>query len=108
MGCLLVPFKLIGFLLELLEDALVDGWCYLMRRILPEKEISQKARFVVEIIFDLFSGALLFATVVGIILMLFGDEYMKYLGKFMLFIPLGIGVVQIIAGILLRRISKKK
>lgn len=46
MGCLLVPFKLIGFLLELRGDALVDGWCYLMRRILPEKEISQKARFL--------------------------------------------------------------
>ena len=87
-GCILFPF-------ELIFEGIIEGWFYLMQWFVPERVLRKGFRTALKII-------------VGIFTLLSDDEYTNYMGKFMVFIPLGISVAQIILGIIVRCITKKK
>lgn len=101
MGCLLFPF-------ELLFDGAVDGWFYLMQWIVPEKVLPPGFRRVLKILVGIFSLAIFICAFLGVCALLSDDEYTNYIGRFMVFIPLGISAVQIGLGIIFRCTSKKK
>ena len=101
MGCLLFP-------LELLVDAIIDGWFFLMEGIIPERYLSHTFRNVFRILVWVFSAFLLFVMLLGVFAIISDDIYVKQIGRYMLFIPLGISAVQISLGIIVRIVSKKK
>lgn len=101
MGCLLFPF-------ELLFDGAIEGWLYLMQWIVPEKGLSRGLCIGLKILVGIFTIVLLISMILGIFALISEDEYVNYIGKFMVFIPLGISVVQIVFGIIFRFVSKKK
>lgn len=101
MGCLLFP-------LEFLVDSIIEGWFYLMEWIIPEKYISRTFRIVLKVIVWIFSSLLYAIMFLGIFAIISSDPDTHLLGKYMVFIPLGISAVQISLGIIVRIITKKK
>ena len=101
MGCLFFP-------LELLADGIIDGWFLLMEWIVPEKYPSRRLRIVLKVFVWIFSCLLFFTMVLGVFAIISPDPDTHLLGKYMVFIPLGISAVQILLGIIVRIISKKK
>lgn len=101
MGCLLFP-------LELLVDGIIEGWLFLMEWIIPERYISRTFRIILKIFVWIFSALLLFVMLLGVFAIISDDVYTKQIGRYMIFIPLGISAVQILIGIIVRIISKKK
>ena len=101
MGCLLFP-------LELLVDGIIEGWFYLMEWIIPERYLTRTFRIVLKVFVWIFSALLLFVIFLGIFAIISPDPDTHLLGKYMVFMPLGISAVQILLGIIVRVISKKK
>ena len=101
MGCLFFP-------LELLSEAILDGWFYLMEQIIPEKYISKKLQGFLRFLVWTFCAILLCAMLVGIGCFLSDDADTRQFGKALIFITLAVSAVQIIAGIIVRIISKNK
>ena len=101
MGCLM-------FTLEFLIDEIITGWFFLMEWIIPEKYISNTLRIVLKIIVLIFSGILFVLMILGIFAIISDDVFTKQIGRYLLFIPLGISAVQILFGAVIRLISKKK
>lgn len=101
MGCLLFPLELIG-------DAIIDGYIYLMEMIVPEKVLGKGMRIALKIIVGIFTVLLLFMMLLGLIALWSEDKDTRELGKYMVFIPLGISVLQIALGIIVRMITKRK
>ena len=101
MGCLLFP-------LELLVDGIIEGWFYLMEWIIPERYLTRTFRIVLKVFVWIFSALLLFIIFLGIFAIISPDPDTHLLGKYMVFVPLGISAVQILLGIIVRVISKRK
>ena len=101
MGCLLFP-------LEFLVDGIIEGWFYLMEWIIPERYLTRTFRIVLKVFVWIFSALLLFIIFLGIFAIISPDPDTHLLGKYMVFMPLGISAVQILLGIIVRVISKKK
>ncbi len=101
MGCLFFP-------LDLLVDSIIEGWIYLMEWIVPERYISRTLRIVLKVLVLIFSYLLLFVMFLGVFALISDDAYTKQIGRYMVFIPLGISIVQILLGIIVRIVSKKK
>ena len=101
MGCLFFP-------LELLVDGIIEGWFYLMEWIIPERYITRTIRIVLKVLVWIFSGLLFVIMFLGFFAIISPDPDTHLLGKYMVFIPLGISAVQILIGIIVRIISKKK
>ena len=101
MGCLLFP-------LELLLDCIFDGWFTLMGWIIPERFISRKFRLILKLIVWTFSIVLLWAVVFGVLAVISDDPYTKQIGRYMIFIPLGISACQILVGVIVRFLTKRK
>ena len=101
MGCLFFPLKLFG-------DAIIEGWFFLMEWIIPERYLSRTIRTVLRILVWVFSALLLFIMLLGVFALISDDIYVRQIGKYMLFIPLGISAVQIIFGIIVRIVSKRE
>ena len=100
-GCILFPF-------ELIFEGIIEGWFYLMQWFVPERVLRKGFRTALKIIVGIFTIILFLFMFLGIFALLSDDEYTNYIGKFMVFIPLGISVAQIILGIIVRCITKKK
>lgn len=79
-----------------------------MQLIVPEKVLSQGFRIALKIIVGIFTIILFLSMFLGIFALISDDEYANYIGKLMVFIPLGISAVQIILGIVFRCTKKKK
>ncbi len=101
MGCLF-------FSLELLVDGIIEGWLYLMEWIIPERYISRTFKNILKILVSIFSILLLSVMILGVFAIISDDAYTKQIGRYMVFIPLGISAVQIFLGIIVRIISKKE
>ncbi len=101
MGCLFFP-------LELLVNAIIDGWFFLMEWIIPDRYLSNTFRTVLKKLVWVFSVFLLLVMLLGVFAIISDDTYTKQIGRYMLFIPLGISAVQISLGIIVRIVSKKK
>ena len=101
MGCIFFP-------LELLVDGVIEGWFCLMEWIIPGRYITRTVRIVLKVFVWIFSGLLFVIMVLGVFAIISPDPDTHLLGKYMLFIPLGISAIQILFGIIVRIISKEK
>ncbi len=100
-GCLFFPF-------ELLSEAILDGWFYLMEMIIPEKYISRRFQRFLKFLVRTFCTIMLCAMMVGFCASLSYDADTKQFGKYLLFITLAISAVQILIGFIVRAVSIKK
>lgn len=94
--------------LEAVAEVIIEGWIYLMQLIIPEKNIGKKVRAALRIVVVIVTVILFISMIIGFFALFSDDEYEKQAGRYLLFVPLGISVFQISAGILVRIISKKK
>ena len=101
MGCLFFP-------LELLVDGIIEGWFYLMEWIIPERYITRTVRIVLKVFVWILSSLLFVIMFLGVFAIISPDSDTHLLGKYMILIPLGISAIQILLGIIVRIISKKK
>ncbi len=102
MGCLF------EFLFEVVLEFFTEGITRLMCMVIPKHSLSKKAyKFVKGIVF-VFSVLLLSSIFIGFMLILSGDASEKTAGYYMLFIPLGIIVIQITLGLVARKRTKLK
>ncbi len=79
-----------------------------MQWIVPEKTFSKGFRTALKIFVGIFTVILFLSMFLGIFALVSDDKDTNRLGKFMVFIPLGISAVQIILGIIVHYITKKK
>lgn len=100
MGCL-------GLLLELIVDLPFFILEELMLMVLPEKKLGTVAHFILELLIGAFSACLLIAIIVGIVFQFLDSEKLSYVGKFLIFIPLSVIVLQITIGIILKIRNKR-
>lgn len=101
MGCLLLPF-------ELIFDAIMDGWFFLMQLIVPENKFSKGLRIILKILVGAFTIILFVIMFLGVFAILSDDADTRQLGKWMILVPLGLSVIQIVAGIIVRFARKGK
>ena len=101
MGCL-------GILLELIVELPFMIVEELMLMVLPEKKLGLFAQFILELIIGAISACLLIAIIVGIVFQFLDSEKLTYIGKFLIFIPLGIIILQTTIGIILKIRNKRR
>ena len=98
---------LIGFLFEFIFDSIIEGYFALMQWIIPKKSISDRTRVVLKIFVYIFTALLFAIMFFGIFAIISDDEYTKSIGRYMLYIPLAISLVQIVFGVIIRIVSRK-
>ena len=101
MGCL-------GFLIDFIFESIVDGYFALMQWIIPKRWIGKHFQTALKIIVGIITFFLFLIMLLGIFALISDDAYTKSVGRYMVFIPLAISVVQILFGIILRIITRKK
>ena len=104
MGCL---FDVLLFPFDCLFELIIDGWFSLMQWIIPQKQLGRGTRLLLQIIIGVFSAVLLITFCIGVLGAIFTEATALDLWK-LIFIPLGISIVQILIGILVRLTSRKK
>lgn len=104
MGCLF-DFFLLPF--EALFDFILNGWISLMQLIVPDKRITRGASIALKSIILVFSTVLLFIFIMGLLAAIFTEATVFELWKF-IFIPLGIGLAQILLGVIVHFTVNKK
>ena len=104
MGCLL---EALLFPFDLLFVFIVDGYFQLMQMIVPDKSITTGTRIILKVIVYIFSIAVLVVFILGVLAALLTEATVLDLWK-LIFIPLGIVVIQILLGLIIRCITRKK
>lgn len=99
MGCLLLPF-------ELIFDLIIEGWFSLMQWVVPKKTISTGFCTAFKILIGIYSAILMVIFIIGILCAIATELTVFDLWK-LIFIPLGLSVIQIVLGIVVRCITKK-
>ena len=105
-----------GCLLELFFEIFVEGifeligYCYimLMQLIVPDKKVSEKAKKTIRNIATTFAVLLAVVLIIGFILLVQEDLFVKNIGKYMTYIPLSIMVLQILLGIIVKIVDRFK
>jgi hypothetical protein len=105
-----------GCLLELLFEIFVEGifeligHCYikLMQLIVPDKTVSEKSKKTIKNIVTIFAALFAIALIIGFILFVQEDPFIKSIGKYMTYIPLSIIVLQILLGIVVKIVGHFK
>lgn len=95
------------FILDFIGDLIIEAWFELMQFIIPNKMASRKFRLLLKIIVYIFSGILYASIIIGVFAIINSDEYTRKIGMYMVFIPLGISIVQILIGILVKLKHKR-
>ena len=93
---------------ELIGDIIFDMWFAAMQWIVHEKILDKRTRNILKVIIGVFSCLLFITMALGLCAIISDDAYTKHFGKYLFFIPLGISVIQILFGIIVRIISRKK
>lgn len=106
MGCLFELFFEIIF--ELIIELI--GTCYikLMQLVVPNKTFSEKAIRVIRYTITTIAALLGITLIIGLILLVQADPFIKVVGKYMTYISLTIMVVQIVLGIVVKVVFHKK
>lgn len=98
MGCLLELF------FEIFVEGLFEliGYCYikLMQLIVPTKAITARTKKIIKNIVTTIAGILALFTVIGVILLIQEDPFIKVIGRYMTYIPLTIISLQIMLGVI--------
>ncbi|MBE7064420.1 MAG: hypothetical protein E7384_01220 [Ruminococcaceae bacterium] len=99
------------FFLDLIVDMIIYGWLELMQWIIPKK-INKKAQIALKVIVWIVSIILLFFILLGVfgllISLISSDLVVRKLSLYFIFIPLGISLIQIIFGIVIRAVKNKR
>ena len=111
MGCLinifLFPIGLISDLFELVIEIIFDGYIDLMQMIVPNNHLSKGLRIFIKIIVHIFSILLLITFHIGLLEALLTEATVIDLW-IPIFIPLGISLLQILLGFIVRHTKRKK
>jgi hypothetical protein len=111
MGCLFkllfLPFTLLFDVIELIFEEILEGWFTLMCWIVPTRHLGQKSRVAIKIIIGIFSFALFLIFTIGVLGAALTEATVMDLWK-PIFIPLGISILQITVGLIVRVIARKK
>ena len=105
-----------GCLLELFFEIFVEGifeligYCYikLMQLIVPDKKVSEKTKKTIRNIATTFAVLIAVVLIIGFILLVQEDLFVKNIGKYMTYIPLSIMVLQILLGIIVKIVDRFK
>ena len=105
-----------GCLLELFFEIFVEGifeligYCYIkfMQLIVPDKKVSEKTKKTIRNIATTFAVLLAVVLIIGFILLVQEDLFVKNIGKYMTYIPLSIMVLQILLGIIVKIVDRFK
>lgn len=94
------------FLIEFVFDTILEGWLHLMTLFIPEDKLKPIHTLILQAVAIIFSSTLLFVFLFGVFVVAVTEVT---LGEFWMpvFIPLGISLFQIIAGICLRASSRR-
>lgn len=104
MGCLA---EILLLPLELLVDWIFESWFSLMQWIIPEKRFSKKTENILKVIVFVFSMVLLVTFIIGMLAAALTEATVLELWKLTL-LPLGISLVQIILGVIVRIVKRRK
>ncbi len=96
-----------GLILDLILALIWDVWVALMQAIVPEKMANRTFRFFFKGIIFLFTFVCATSMFFGVIAMINPDEFIHKLGLYLFFIPLGISILQILIGLIVRSKTKK-
>ncbi len=111
MGCLFkllfFPFTLLFDVIELIFEEILEGWFTLMCWIVPERHLGKKTRIALKIIIGILSFALFLIFIIGVLGAALTEATVMDLWK-LIFIPLGISILQIFVGLIVRVIARKK
>ena len=100
MGCL---FELLfEFVFELIVELVGTVYIRLMTLFVPEHQFNKSLKKRIENGVEVFAVLLLLCAIIGFFMFLQPPYAVKIAGAYLLFIPLGIIVIQIIAGIIYR------
>ncbi|MBP3414300.1 MAG: hypothetical protein J6L81_03755 [Clostridia bacterium] len=106
MGCIAELF------FEIFVEGIVEliGYCYikLMQLIVPDKTVPEKAKKIIKNTVTTISALLGIVLIIGLIFLLQDDPFMKSIGRYMTYIPLGIMLVQIVLGIVVKAVNSLK
>ena len=106
MGCLFELF------FEITVEGILEliGHCYikLMLLIVPNKTVSEKTKRTIMSITTSFAALLAVVLIIGFVLLIQEDPFIKNIGKYMTYIPLTIMALQVLIGILVKIISHIK
>ncbi len=102
MGCI------IEFFLEFVFETLFEGYIALMSLILPKHNVSKWGQILLKIILFVFAVLLLFALIIGIVMMFEEDVAVKNSGRKLTTVLLIIMAIQIGLGIIMRVITRKR
>ncbi len=106
MGCL---FEFIfDLFFEVVLELVGKTYVCLMQLIVPEKNVSVRARKIIKKAVLVAAAILMLAVIIGFILWIQEDIWVKNVGKYMTLISIGIIVFQIILGIAVRLIGRYK
>ena len=94
--------------LEFIVDAIIDLWFEAMLLIIPERAKSKLVHRLIKIAVWTFACLLFIVMGIGFFGLFSNDTDTKQLAQYMVFIPLGISAVQIIAGLIVRKLLKKR
>ena len=94
--------------LEFIVDVIIDLWFEAMLLIIPERAKSKLVHRLIKIAVWTFACLLFIVMGIGFFGLFSSDADTKHLAKCMVFIPLGISGLQIIAGLIVRKLSKKR
>ena len=103
-------------LIELFFEIFVEGifelfgYCYikLMQLIVPNKTISKKAKRIIKGIAATIAALLVVFLIIGLVLLVQDDLFIKTVGKYMTYISLAMIVLQIAVGIVVKIVSHFK
>lgn len=100
------------FPLEWIFDLIFDCWFSVMQWIVPKRTYGRTARILLKTLVVVFSCALLFLMLIGIFALISAsasrDPFVRQIGRYLVFVPLAISGVQILLGIIVRRITKNR
>ncbi len=105
-----------GCLLELFFEIFVEGifeligHCYikLMQLIVPDKKVSEKTKKTIKNIVTTFAALLAIVLIIGVVLLVQEDPFIKNIGRHMTYVPLAVMALQVFAGIFVKIISHLK
>ncbi len=93
------------FLIELIGDIIFDAWFEFLVWIVPANRFGKFARILIKTIAGIFIFVIFTLIVLGIFMLLSSE---LEIGLFTILIALGLSILQIVVGIIVRVVSKNK
>ena len=103
---------LVELFFEIFVEGLFEliGYCYikLMTMIVPNKAINDHTKKQIKTIATSVAAVLVIVLIIGLILLVQDEPFIKNIGKYMTYIPLALIVLQIVLGLVVRTVNHFK